>query len=83
MKMGVNLYKIRSVLEFIRRQGRLPTDQHNQLLSAHDMVVWFGLRDCLTLEELSYIERELVGLIEAEGALERLRQSYQARPGMS
>jgi hypothetical protein len=83
MKMGVNLYKIRSVLEFIRRQGRLPTDPHNQLLSAHDMVVWFGLRDCLTLEELSYIEEELVGMIEAERAVERLRQSYQARPDMS
>jgi hypothetical protein len=83
MKMGVNLYKIRSVLEFIRRQGRLPTDQHGQLLLAHDMLVWFGLRDCLTLEELSYIEQELVGLIEAERAVERLRQSYQARPDMS
>ena len=81
--MGVNLYKIRSVLEFIRRQGRLPTDQHGQLLSAHDMVVWFGLRDCLTLEELSYIEEELVGMIEGERAVEHLRQSYQARPGMS
>jgi len=83
MKMGVNLYKIRYVLEFIRRQGRLPMDQHGQLLSAHDMVAWFGLGDCLTLEELSYIEEELVGMIEAERAVERLRQSYQARPGIS
>ena len=82
MKMGVNLYKIRYVLEFIRRQGRLPTDQHGQVLSAHDMLAWFGLRDCLTLEELSYIEEELVGMIEAERAVERLRQSDQARPGI-
>jgi hypothetical protein len=44
------------------------------------MLVWFGLRDCLTLEELSYIEQELVGMIEAERAVEHLRQSYQARP---
>ena len=81
--MGVNLYKIRYVLEFIRRQGRLPTDQHGQVLSAHDMLTWFGLGDCLTREELSYIEQELVGMIEAERAVERLRQSYQARPDTS
>jgi hypothetical protein len=81
--MGVNLYKIRYVLEFIRRQGRLPTDQHGEVLSAHDMLAWFGLKDCLTKEELSYMEAELEGVIEAERAVERLRQSYQARPGMS
>ena len=82
-KMGVNLYKIRYVLDFIRRQGRLPTDEYGQLLSADDMVAWFGLKDCLTLDELSYIERELVGIIEAERAVQRLRQSYQGRPGVS
>ena len=81
--MGVNLYKIRYVLDFIRRQGRLPTDEYGQLLSADDMVAWFGLKDCLTLDELSYIERELVGIIEAERAVDRLRQSNQARPGVS
>jgi len=80
--MSVNLYKIRHVLDFIRRQGRLPTDVYGQLLSAHDMVAWFGLKDCLTRDELSYIEEELVGLIEAERAVERLRQSYQARSGI-
>jgi hypothetical protein len=83
MQMGVNLYKVRYVLEFIRRQGRLPTDAYGQLLSAHDMIAWFGLKDCLTKEELSYIEEELVGLIEAERAVERLRQSYEARSGVS
>lgn len=80
--MGVNLYKIRYVLEFIRRQGRLPTDAYGQLLSARDMVAWFALKDCLTRDELSYIEEELVGLIEAEQAVERLRQLHQAQPGM-
>ena len=81
--MSVNLYKIRHVLDFIRRQGRLPTDAYGQFLSAHDMVAWFGLKDCLTREELSYIEEELVGLIEAERAVERLRQVYQAWSGVS
>jgi hypothetical protein len=83
MQMGVNLYKIRYVLEFIRRQGRLPTDQHGQVLSARDMLAWFGLKDCLTPAELSYIEGELAGMIEAELAMERLRQSDQARSDTS
>ena len=80
--MSVNLYKIRHVLDFIRRQGRLPTDAYGQFLSAHDMVAWFGLKDCLTKEEVSYMEAELEGVIEAERAVERLRQSHQARPDM-
>jgi len=81
--MAVNLCKIRYVLEFIRRQGRLPTDGHGELLSPYDMLAWFGLRDCLSLEELSHMERELAGMIEAELAVERLRQAEQARSGMS
>lgn len=81
--MAVNLYKIRYVLEFIRRQGRLPTDEHGQVLPPYEMLAWFGLRDCLSLEELSYMERELAGMIEAELAVERLRQAQEARSGMS
>jgi hypothetical protein len=81
--MGVNLYKIRYIVEFIRRQGKLPVDQYGQVLSAGDLLVWFGLNECLTAEELSYMERELVGVIEAEIAVERLRQSDRARSGMS
>jgi hypothetical protein len=81
--MGVNLYKIRYVLDFIRRQGKLPTDEYGEFLPASDLLVWFRLKECLSTDELSYIEEELVGMIEAEKAVERLRQSDQARPGMS
>ena len=81
--MGVNLYKIRYVLEFIRRQGRLPTDERGQVLSPYDMLAWFGLKDCLSVEELSYMEGELVDMIEAELAVERMRQAEWARPGVS
>ena len=81
--MGVNLYKIRYVLDFIRRKGKLPMDQYGQVLPARDLLVWFGLKECLNTDELSYIEEELVGIIEADIAVERLRQSDQARPGMS
>jgi hypothetical protein len=77
--MGVNLYKIRYVLDFIRRQGKLPTDEHGEFLSASDLLVWFRLKECLNTDELSYIEQEFVGMIEAEIAVERLKQSEQAR----
>jgi len=77
--MGVNLYKIRYVLDFIRRQGKLPTDEYGHILSARDLLGWFELKECLSTDELSYIEEELVGMIEAEIAVERLKQSEQAR----
>ena len=78
-RMAVNLYKIRSVLEFIRRQGKLPMDQYGQVLSASDLLAWFGLNECLTVDELLYIEEELAGMIEAEMAVEKLKQSEQLR----
>ncbi len=81
--MGVNLYKIRCVLDFIRRQGKLPTGEYGQMLSASDLLAWFGLKECLNTDELSYIKEELAGMIEAEMAVEKLKQSEQARPGMS
>lgn len=77
--MTVNLYKIRYIVEFIRRQGKLPTDQYGQVLCASDLLAWFGLSECLTVDELSYIEKELVGMIEAEIAVERLKQAEQIR----
>jgi len=77
--MSVNLYKIRYVLDFIRRQGKLPTDEYGQILPARDLLGWFELKDCLSTDELSYIEEELVGMIEAEIAVERLKESQQFR----
>lgn len=75
--MSVNLYKIRYVLDFIRRQGKLPTNEYGQILSASDLLGWFELKECLSTDELSYIEEELVGMIEAEIAVERLKQSQR------
>ncbi len=75
--MSVNLYKIRSIVDFIRRQGKLPADQYGNILSASDILAWFDLSKCLTPEELLYIEKEFAGLIEAELALERLKQVEQ------
>lgn len=49
-------------------------DPYGQALSASDLLVWFGLNECLNVDELLYIEDELDGMIKAEIAVERLRQ---------
>ena len=79
----MNVYKLRRIMDWIRNQGRLPTDEFGQILPVDDLMGWFGLNDCLTIEEQPYIERELNGIIEAELAMEKikqLRQNYSVMP---
>lgn len=75
-----NVYKLRRIVDWIRNQGRLPTDEFGQILSVDDLMGWFGLNECLTVDEQLYIERELKGIIEAESTVLRLEQ---IRSGMS
>ncbi len=79
----MNVYKLRKIIDWVRSQGKLPTDQFGQILPVNDLMGWFGLSDCLTIEEQPYIERELNGIIEAELAVEKikqLRQGYSVMP---
>jgi len=69
-----NVYKLRRIVDWIRSQGRLPTDEFGQILSVDDLMGWFGLNECLTVDEQLYIERELKGIIEAESTVLRLEQ---------
>lgn len=69
-----NVYKLRRIVDWIRSQGRLPTDEFGQILSVDDLMGWFGLNECLTVDEQRYIERELKGIIEAESTVLRLEQ---------
>ena len=73
----MNVYKLRKIVDWIRNQGKLPTDQFGQILPVDDLMGWFGLSDCLTIDEQLYIERELKGIIEAELAVERIKQLEQ------
>ena len=73
----MNVYKLRKIIDWVRSQGKLPTDQFGQILPVYDLMGWFGLSDCLTIDEQSYIERELKGIIEAELAVERIKQLQQ------
>jgi len=69
-----NVYKLRRIMDWIRNQGRLPTDEFGQVLSVDDLMGWFGLNECLTVDEQLHIERELKGIIEAESTVLRLEQ---------
>ena len=67
----MNDYKIRYVLEMIRREGKLPEDPYGQTLPVNDLVEWFGLDKVLNEKELVYVKRELEGMKEAEGVFGR------------
>ena len=69
-----DVYKLRRIMDWIRNQGRLPTDEFGQILSVDDLMGWFGLNECLTVDEQLYIEGELKGIIEAESTVLRLEQ---------
>ena len=39
----MNKYKIQNIVDYIRRKGKLPTDQFDQILPADDILGWYGL----------------------------------------
>ena len=67
----MNDYKIRHVLDMIRREGKLPEDPYGQPLPVNDLVQWFGLDKVLNEKEIDYVKRELEGMKEAEGVFGR------------
>jgi hypothetical protein len=69
----MNGYRLRTILDFIRSQGKLPCDQWGNTLSPDDLLVWFGLKNDLTPEEQREVKRELAALVEAEALMDRLR----------
>lgn len=69
----MNRYKLGSILDYIRSHGPLPKDEHGIVLEHHDLLVWFGLDQLLTLEEQRVIKYELRDIAEAEVFMDRLR----------
>ena len=69
----MNIHKIRSIVNYIKKQGKLPTDPYGQSLSVENMIAWFGLDGHLSLNELRLIKEELSALIEAEQLLMQLQ----------
>ena len=73
----MNIYKLRKIMNWIRNQGRLPTDEFGQILSVDDLMGWFGLTEYLTRAEQLAVRKELTAMVEAELAVERLKQLEQ------
>ena len=69
----MNRYKIRSILDFIRSQGRLATDERGVILDQNDVLAWFDLDKLLTAEEQRQVKQELLAMIETQAFMERLR----------
>jgi len=70
----MNIYKLRKLIDLIRRQGKLPTDQFGQILPVDDLMGWFGLTESLTRTEQRCMKKEFTAMVEAELAVERLEQ---------
>ena len=70
----MNIYKLRKIIDLIRRQGKLPTDQFGQILPVDDLMGWFGLAESLTRPEQLCMKKEFAAMVEAELAVERLEQ---------
>ncbi len=79
----MNIYKLRKIIDLIRRQGKLPTDQFGQILPVDDLMGWFGLTESLTRTEQLGIKKELAAMVEAELAVERLEQQRQIESDMA
>jgi len=76
-EVRTNVYKLRKIVDWIRSQGKLPTDQFGQILSVDDLMGWFGLNECLTIDEQLHVEGELKVMVEAELAVEKIKQLEQ------
>ena len=71
--------KVWSILDFIRGQGRLPTDQFGQILPVDDLMSWFGLDESLSPAESRQVRLELAVMAEAQQTVEELRMAEQLR----
>jgi len=69
----MNPYKLRTIIEFVRSQGKLPTDRWGGVLSPDDLIVWYGLNRLLSPAEQTELKRELAAIAEAEAIKERLQ----------
>jgi hypothetical protein len=71
--------KVWSILDFIRQQGKLPTDRFGQVLPVEDLIAWFGLDESLSPAENRQLRFELALMAEAQQTLEELRMAEELR----
>ena len=79
----MNIHKRRGIIDFVRKQGKLPTDQFGQILPVKDLMSWFELDKYLSASEQEVIKGELAALVEVEEAMEKLKLLKQAQTNTS
>ena len=79
----MNIHKRRGIIDFVRKQGKLPTDQFGQILPVKDLMSWFELDKYLSASEQEIIKGELAALVEVEEAMEKLKLLKQAQTNTS
>jgi hypothetical protein len=79
----MNIYKKQDIVSFIRKQGKLPTDQFGQILPINDLLLWFELDKCLTRPEQEIIKKELTAIAEAQETLDKLKRMERSGTNLS
>jgi hypothetical protein len=69
----MNSHKIRVIVEHIRRQGGLPTDEFGNIMAADDVMVWFDLKQVLDVDEQRLMKAEIRLMAEAQLLADQLR----------
>ena len=69
----MNIYKLRKIIEHIKSQGKFPTDTFGEILSVDELLLWYGLDTCLTIQEQRDIKKELAQLVEIKTCIDRLK----------
>ncbi|MFC1676159.1 hypothetical protein ACFL3G_03940 [Planctomycetota bacterium] len=77
----MNERKKKDIIDLVRAKGKLPTDPYGEILSPDELLVWFGLNECLTPAELYIIRGELVAMVEIEDAINKINTSEALRGG--
>ncbi|MCY2928878.1 MAG: hypothetical protein NTV86_05180, partial [Planctomycetota bacterium] len=69
----MNIYKLRMVLDYIRRQGGIPIDGTGRRLTADETLTWYGMDEILTVPERQRVKQELAALAEVDRCIDLLR----------
>jgi hypothetical protein len=69
----MNIQKLRTVLDYIRRQGGIPIDGTGRRLNEDETLTWYGLDELLTADERERVKVELAALAEVERFMEQVR----------
>jgi hypothetical protein len=69
----MNPHKIRAIVEYIRRQGGLPTDEFGSIMAIDDVMVWFDLKQMLDGDEQRQMKAEIRLMAEAQVLADQFR----------